>query len=420
VHEAFVSGAEFIVRRPGGKPQPPCAPARMPRLARAGTMGAMTGTAADSTAVLEPEALGALVDALRGRGYRVVGPTVRDGAIVLAELEGAEELPWGWGDEQSPGRYRLTRREDGAAFSWAVGPSSPKRELLPPRVRLWQARRGEDGAFGADEEPPPGAPTAFLGVRPCELAAIGIQDRVLLGGAYTDRDYAARRADVFLVAVECGHPSSSCFCADRGTGPGVDEGFDLALTELLDGGHRFLARAGSAAGAEVLAALPSRPAAEADGAARGGVVDRAAAELRGRFGRDGVHDLLLGNLEHPRWDDVAERCLGCTSCTLVCPTCFCTSVEDVSDLTGEEAARERVWDSCFSLRYAELHGGNTRPSRRARYRQWLTHKLATWEDQFGTLGCVGCGRCITWCPVGIDIREEVRAIRGEEEDHAHA
>ncbi|HET7567943.1 MAG TPA: 4Fe-4S dicluster domain-containing protein [Gaiellaceae bacterium] len=363
--------------------------------------------------------LDSLFDALRSRGYRIVAPVVRDGAIVHGEADAAADLPAGWTDEQAPGSYRLERRDDGALFGYASGPQSWKSELLPSRVRLWQARR-EDGGFAVEEEPAAATPTAFVGVRPCELAAIAVQDRVFLDGRFQDRDYAARRADVFLVAVECGTPSSLCFCTAQGTGPGATEGFDLALTELLEGGHRFLVRAGSTAGEAVLAKLPTRAATRDDVDAAGLVVASAAHEMRGRFDVDGVHDLLLRNLESPVWDEVAERCLSCGNCTLVCPTCFCTHVEDTSTLDGTGAARERVWDTCFSLRYAEMHGGNTRPSTRARYRQWLTHKLATWEDQFGVSGCVGCGRCIAWCPVGIDIREEVAAIRGREEEHAHA
>lgn len=363
--------------------------------------------------------LDALFDALASRGYRIVAPVVRDGAIVHGEAASAAELPAGWTDEQAPGSYRLERRDDGALFGYAVGPQSWKSELLPPRVRLWQARR-ENGGLAVDEEPPASVPTAFVGVRPCELAAIAVQDRVFLDGAHQDRDYASRRADVFLVAVECGTPSPLCFCTAQGAGPGATEGFDLALTELLEGEHRFLVRAGSPAGEAVLAELPSRGARREDVDAAGLVVAAAAREMRGRFDADAVHDLLLRNLESPVWDEVAERCLSCGNCTLVCPTCFCTHVEDTSTLDGAGAARERVWDTCFSLRYAEMHGGNTRPSTRARYRQWLTHKLATWEDQFDVSGCVGCGRCIAWCPVGIDIREEVAAIRTREEQHAHA
>jgi ferredoxin len=361
--------------------------------------------------------LDSLFSALRGRGYRIVGPTVRDGAIVHAELASAADLPAGWTDEQAPARYRLAPRDDDAVFGYAVGPQSWKAELLPPRVRLWQAQR--DG-LAIEEAVSDTVPTAFLGVRPCELAAIAIQDRVFLGGAYQDADYATRRADAFIVAVDCGDPSELCFCTSAGGGPHAADGFDLALTELLEPEHRFLVRAGSSAGEGVLADLPVREATEVDVVAAGLVVARAAREMEGRFDAGDVHDLLLRNLESPRWDEVAERCLTCGNCTLVCPTCFCTHVVDASSLDGEGAERTRVWDTCFSLQYAEMHGGNTRPTPRARYRQWLTHKLATWEDQFGTSGCVGCGRCIAWCPVGIDIREEVAAIRAEEETHANA
>ena len=363
--------------------------------------------------------LDALLVALRDRGYRLVGPTVRDGAIAYAELDSAAALPAGWTDEQAPASYRLTRREDEALFGYAVGPHSWKAELLPPRVRLWQARR-QNGGFAVDEEPPTAEPTAFIGVRPCELAAIAIQDRVFLEGAYEDRDYAARRADVFLVAVDCGDPSALCFCTALGGGPEAAEGYDLALTELLTPEHRFLVRAGSPAGNAVLAELPVRAATAAEVDAAADTVARAAREMESRFDATDLHALLLRNLEAKRWDEVAERCLSCGNCTLVCPTCFCTHVEDESSLDGTTAARSRVWDTCFSVQYAEMHGGNTRPSPRARYRQWLVHKLATWEDQFGTAGCVGCGRCIAWCPVGIDIRAEVAAIRAEEETHAHA
>ena len=369
---------------------------------------------------LAADDLDALLAALRNRGYRLVGPTVRDGAIVYAELDSAAALPAGWTDEQAPASYRLARREDGALFGYAVGPHSWKAELLPPRVRLWQARR-QNGGFAVDEEAPAAEPTAFIGVRPCELAAIAIQDRVFLGGEYQDRDYAARRADVFLVAVDCGDPSALCFCTSVGGGPEATEGFDLALTELLeDGEHRFLVRAGSPAGNAVLAELPVHEATATDQDAAAAIVARAARDMENRFDTTDLHDLLMRNLDAKRYDEVAERCLSCGNCTLVCPTCFCTHVEDTSALDGSSAERTRVWDTCFSVQYAEVHGGNTRPTPRARYRQWLTHKLATWEDQFGSLGCVGCGRCIAWCPVGIDIRAEVEGIRAEEEEHAHA
>jgi ferredoxin len=366
---------------------------------------------------IAPAALDDLVAGLRGRGFRVLGPTLRDGAIVYDDLEWADELPIGWTDRQEPGLYRLERRGDEARFGYAVGPHSWKRFLFPPRVRLWRAQRDEDGRAVVEEEPADETPLAFLGVRSCELHAIAIQDRVFVGGRHVDRDYAARRDGTFIVAVNCFEPGGTCFCASMGTGPKAERGYDLALTELLDGEHRFLVETGSERGEELLAALPSEAADAADLEA----AERAVAFAAERMGRTmdptDLRGLLARNLEHPRWDDVADRCLTCGNCTLACPTCFCTSVDDTTDLSGE-AERWRVWDTCFSVDYSYIHGGSIRPSGRSRYRQWLTHKLGTWHDQFGSSGCVGCGRCITWCPVGIDITEEVAAIRATEESHA--
>jgi ferredoxin len=354
-----------------------------------------------------------LVSKLRERGYRVVGPKLRDGAIVYDELDTAAELPIGYGEVEGPGSYRVVRGEGDARFGFAVGPHSWKQFLLPPRVRLWRAKRNGDG-LEVEEEPPPERPLAFFGVRGCDLSAIAIQDKVLTGGRYADRDYAARREGIFVVAVDCAEPGGTCFCDSMGTGPAAESGFDLALTELLDGEHRFLVRVGSERGAEMLREISHHPASDADTQAAAAIVERATGRMGRVLDTDGLHDRLLENLEHPRWDEVAERCLSCTNCTLVCPTCFCTGIEDAGDLAGAEVERTRVWNSCFSVDHAYMHGGSLRPSSRSRYRQWLTHKLATWHDQFGTSGCVGCGRCIAWCPVGIDLTEEAAAIRDEE------
>jgi sulfhydrogenase subunit beta (sulfur reductase) len=370
-------------------------------------------------AVIEPEAVDTLVDVLQARGFRVLGPSVRDGAIVYDDLPSAQELPIGWTDKQEAGSYRLERREDQARFGFAVGPHSWKQFLLPARVRLWHAQRRGEG-FDVHEDAPDGGPLALIGVRSCELSAIEIQDRVLLGGRYADRDYEARREGAFVVAVNCFEPAGTCFCASMDTGPKAQAGYDLALTEILDGEHRFLVETGSERGADVLGELPHRDALPADRAAADAAIAGATERMGRTLDTTDLRDLLAESLDHPRWDDVAARCLTCSNCTMVCPTCFCTTVEDVTDLTGNQAERVRTWDSCFSVDYSYIHGGSIRPSGRARYRQWLTHKFATWHDQFDSSGCVGCGRCITWCPVGIDVTEELAAIRGEEgEEHGN-
>jgi sulfhydrogenase subunit beta (sulfur reductase) len=366
------------------------------------------------TRVIEPAALEALVVALRERGFRVLGPTVRDGAIVYEELESAAELPIGWTDSQDGGHYRLERRDDEARFGYAVGPHSWKQFLLPPRLKLWRAQQNGDGALEVEEEPLDETPLAFLGVRSCELHAIAAQDRVLMGGRFVDRDYAARREGTFLVAVNCFEPGGTCFCVSMGTGPHVDREHDLALTEILEGEHRLLVEAGSERGAEILAELPGREATADDLRAAGAAVEGAVEKMGRQLDATDLHGLLRRNLEHPRWDEVAERCLTCGNCTMVCPTCFCTTVEDTTDLEGG-AERTRVWETCYSVDYSYIHGGSIRPSGRSRYRQWLTHKFGTWHDQFDSSGCVGCGRCITWCPVGIDVTEELTAIRAGEE-----
>ncbi len=369
-----------------------------------------TTTAIPAPRLIGVDGLGALIEALAADGYQVIGPAVQDGAIVLRELSSAAELPSGWGVELEPGGYRLRRRDDTAAFGHAAGPQSWKRFLHPPRERLWSAARTTEGFEVAEDgdEPPR---YAFLGVRPCDLRAIEIQDRVL--GQPGSR-YAQRRSGAFIVAVNCTEPGETCFCASMGAGPGTEAGFDLALTELLgEAGHRFLVDTGTQRGADVLGRVPSEAADDATlRQARAGVA--AAADQMGRqMETGGLRELMAASHSAARWDDVAARCLTCGNCTMACPTCFCTSIEDSTDLTGEHAERFQRWDSCFDLDFSYLHGGSVRPSAKSRYRQWLTHKLGTWHDQFGSSGCVGCGRCIVWCPVGIDLTEEVQALRTE-------
>jgi NAD(P)H-flavin reductase len=350
--------------------------------------------------------LGRLLDVLHDERRQVIGPTVADGAIVYDEVRSVDDLPAGWGAEQAPCRYRLERRYDARLFDFAVGPTSWKRYTFPPRVPVTAGVR-VDGtvSFTAAEADRPRL--AFLGVRACEIAALRIQDRVFGAGPLGDADYLARRDDAIIIAVECATSASTCFCTSMSTGPEVRAGYDLALSELDEG---FVVRVGTRAGDRIAARLPLVEAAPGQMERSAGQVAAVRAGMGDPVAAEGLPGRLLAALDSPRWAEVAERCLACTNCTLVCPTCFCTSVTQRSDLDGTQATAERAWDSCFTVGFAKVAGGNFRPRVRDRYRQWLTHKFATWWDQFGTSGCVGCGRCVTWCPVGIDVREELAAI----------
>jgi ferredoxin len=370
-------------------------------------------TAPGGTLLMDAAALPRLHSALRDAGYRVIGPTMRDDAIILCELESAADLPFGWGVELSPGGYRVRRRTDSAAFGHSAGPQSWKQFLHPPREKVWSARRVDDG-FEVEAAVGPVPRLAFFGVRPCDLRAIQIQDQVLGRGAHAGSRYASRRDGAFIITVNCTEPGATCFCTSMGTGPQAGPGYDLSLTELVDdGGHRFVVDIGSQAGAEMLASVPASAADDATtDHARSAVADAAGLMTRS-MPADVLHDLMARSDGAERWDDVAARCLSCGNCTMACPTCFCTTVEDVTDLSGDHAERWQAWDSCFDLDFSFIHGGPVRSSPRSRYRQWLTHKLGTWHDQFGSSGCVGCGRCIVWCPVGIDLTEEVAALQAE-------
>lgn len=354
--------------------------------------------------------LDVLIRVLRDQGYTVIGPTVRDDAIVLAELAGADQLPTGWGVATEAGSYRLVPRDDEAAFAHSAGPQSWKSYLHPAHERITTSEWDESGmVFRAAANPVP--KYAFLGVRPCDLAAMGILDGVLAHGAHPDPRYTARRDGVFVIAVNCTEPGGTCFCVSVGGGPRACGGYDLVMTERVDDtGHRYLVEAGSGAGRQVLDRVPHRPAEPAEVHAADAAVDAAAERMGRAMPEVDLRQLLADNRESPLWDDVANRCLSCANCTMVCPTCFCTTTEDVSDLTGDQTERWQRWDSCFNPGFSYVHGGPVRAGTASRYRQWISHKLSTWHDQFGTSGCVGCGRCISWCPAGIDITEEAAKL----------
>lgn len=367
--------------------------------------------------IVAREDLPNLVPLLQRAGYEIIGPTLRQGAIAYAAIESFEDLPIGWTVEQEAGRVRLARRSDFMVFGHAVGAESWKRWLHPPAATLFTVHRenGKTEIQAAAVSPPK---RALFGVRPCDLHAIASLDRVFLEGAVPDAAYAAVRANMLVIAVNCGTPADTCFCTSMETGPGVPRRsslkFDLLLTELTDGEHRFLVQAGSDRGQALLADMTTTSASEEDEAAARILIRTAQKGMLRRLEARTAQLVLLGDaVESRRWQAIGARCLACTNCTMVCPTCFCTTVEDGASVDGTTAWRKRVWDSCFTQSFSYIHGGSVRATIPSRYRQWMMHKLAAYREQFNVHGCTGCGRCIAWCPVGIDITEEARALIAE-------
>jgi len=360
--------------------------------------------------ILELEGLQQLLVVLKNKGYTTLGPTISGRVIIYDELKSISDLPVGWNDVQEPGSYRLLRGANGSLFAYAVGPYSWKNFLHPSVVRLCQVQRDESGfKIVPSEESIP--KYAFIGVRPCELKAVAIHDKVLSTAEYSDPPYHSRREKTFIVAANCTRPGGTCFCASLETGPKAESGFDVALTEIMDGKeHYFLAEVGNKRAVRILKDIPHREAGDEERTAAKNILEKAAKQMGRSLKTSNLRAIFDEYFEDPKWQEIAKRCLTCGNCTMVCPTCFCCNVEDANALDGAYAERWRRWDSCFSKDFSYIHGGSIRSSEYARYRQWLTHKLATWVDQFGTLGCVGCGRCITWCPVGIDLTEEAKSI----------
>ncbi len=351
--------------------------------------------------------LGKLVE----KGYEISGPTVRDQAVIYDHVTAVDQLPVGFIEEQDGGRYRLVRSGDKRLFGHTVGPQSWKKYLYPA-VRKVLTAKGGFRQFEVGSEEYPLRKIALIGLRSCDLAAMSVVDRVLLKGPYVDSFYERVRNELLIIAVNCTRAGDTCFCGSMGTGPRATSGYDMALTEIVSGDrHHFLVESGSARGSDLLNALKLRlPSAEQmDQASR--AVMEAASSMGRSMDTGNLKEVMDSSFDDVHWDDVARRCLTCGNCTMVCPTCFCTNIEDTTDLAGTVAQRTRYWDSCYTLGFSYIHGGSIRPSEKSRYRQWIMHKLSYWQEQFGVLGCIGCGRCITWCPVGIDITAEVRNIR---------
>jgi ferredoxin len=329
--------------------------------------------------------------------FTVIGPMLdKRGQAVFKKIDGPERLFL---------EYRSTML-------------SPRRFIYPPSRTLVTIERDLNRCVGASADD--AARPLLFAVHPCDMQAISVLDGVLLGD-YRDPHYEKMRKAAVTVVLNCAKACEKGFCASMGSGPFLKlrEGYDIELTRLRsdDGGEGgYLVEHGSRRG-KMLVERGSRMK-KADKKAFAEKVRLEAEASRSfvrRLDTDGLVDALGRNLDHPVYRRTAEeKCLGCTNCTMVCPTCYCYNVSDETSLDLKRTVRKRQWDSCQELNFARVHGGNFRSSREARLRQFVTHKLCTWVEQYGCFGCVGCGRCMTWCPTGIDLAEMAGEVRRDD------
>lgn len=360
---------------------------------------------------IELKRIDSLFEALKHDGYSLIGPILRDGAIIYDNINNSNDFPIGWTDSQDAAKYRLEKTETDSLFNFTCSPISWKKFLFPPVQKLFSVNI-EEKKFTVVPNQEENIKYAFIGVRACELSAIQMQDKIFTEGEFKNPIYQRRRENAFILAVNCTSAKGTCFCTSMGTGPKAKNGFDLALVEIVqNGNHFFITQTGSKLGERILNKTIHIDATIEEISTAEKLIHNAANQMGRKLDVTKIDEVLYANLEHPRWDIVAERCMSCANCTMVCPTCFCSTVEDYTDLTRKTGERIQKWDSCFTRNFSYIHGGSIRSSTKSRYRQWLTHKFASWYKQFDSSGCVGCGRCITWCPVGIDVTEELQAIR---------
>lgn len=363
----------------------------------------------------EPKELDQLFMLLSQAGYKIIGPKLENQAIIYSEIHSLSDLPKGIGDYQEKGTYRIRKRSDDAYFGYNLGSDTFKRFLFLPKEPLFKiAQGGEIQTLSLNKI----KKQALLGVRACELHAIQIQDKVFLSDNYHDPHYLERRKQTLIISLNCHTAANTCFCVSMDTGPALSTGYDLNLSEIItDTAHYFLCEVGSETGLTLFNKLSTFPVTEQDLLQKKEMTKRTTQKMGRTLDTFKLKEKLEKSHNHLDWEKVAEVCINCSNCALSCPTCFCSSTQDTVSIEDKKVAeRVRVWDTCFSQNHSYIHNHNIRHSPLSRYRQWLTHKLGTWHDQFGVSGCVGCGHCITWCPVGIDLTEIAKNLSENENE----
>ncbi|MDY6874054.1 MAG: 4Fe-4S dicluster domain-containing protein [Chloroflexota bacterium] len=284
----------------------------------------------------------------------------------------------------------------------------PKALFLPQSETMMRYNRRLNRSEGGQEEI---KPRLIWGIRPCDAKASSLLDTVFYTEDDGDPYWIAKRDASVLVGMGCTEPCQTCFCTTVGGGPFNTDGLDALVTEL---GDEYYIETLTDKGERLFAELPIASEEQQE------QVQTLQSKVKGAmepvFETDNLKEHLDDIFGSDYWDTIAESCLGCGVCTFLCPTCFCFDIVD----EVQRSERVRNWDTCmFRIYSQEASGHNPRPTRKERTRQRIMHKYSYWLDHIGEIGCTGCGRCVRYCPVGLDIRAMLNTANAYESEGIH-
>ena len=324
--------------------------------------------------------LKSVVDALCAAGIEVLAPTQSEsGKVELARVTSSEQVIGSYGNTVFP----------------------LKQLFLPMSEVLLDYKKGEEGDVDLESESAAAKELVVLGCRPCDAAALEMLDKVFQWD-YSDIPYQQKRDQTTVVSLACTKPSSECFCTSVGGSPQGSEQSDVLVFGCADG--TALMQVNTAKGEKFIEQL-----ADAATAAPAGTKLPAPPELKQKFDPEKVKGWLDGNFESDFWVEKSLSCLGCGTCSYLCPTCHCFDIVD--EASWNQGQRRRNWDCCsFSLFTLHASGHNPRPEQAQRYRQRLMHKFKYFPERFDRIACVGCGRCMKNCSVGQNLLADLADI----------
>ena len=324
------------------------------------------------------------IDALRSE-HRVFGPVKERNYVAFREISSSTDLFM---------EYQTTMLSPGKMFIY-----KPREDILKFRM---------EAPVSIEEITPTIEKQVIVGIHPCDINAILYLDKTFLG-VFPDPFYKARRENTILIGLNCMQVSENCFCSSVGAGPFLkaQAGYDMILTDF---GEDYLVEIKHSKASELFT-IKGKEAGPDEWRVKSEKEETVLKSFKKVIDIDGLDDLFMKNLDHPVWTTTAdERCLSCSNCVMVCPTCFCYDIVDETSMDLKGVRRIRQLDACQDLRFAEVHAGNFRLRRASRLRQFVIHNL-NYTNQYGVIKTVGCGRCITWCPTKIDLTEMAKEIQ---------